>query len=211
MQLIRGFIISAFQDDYRMMAGFAGGPAPGVEFRAFSPVMLWAMPIVLVPRVMLSQVMLWAMPIGLLSQVMLWAMPIVMLSKAFSLLGCSAEYRDRELPIFSITAHTKCPISPQAESLTHHNLGHRPKTGHRPRSGYCPRSEPPSGSGHCPSSPREVHPLISGHYPKSSHRPRLSATCRKRTANRSAPHPGSRHHLRSNHQHRHNTMLQKLI
>lgn len=85
MQLKRGIIISAFQADYRMMVGNVRGSVPGGEFRAFSPVMVWAL-------------------------------PIVLLSKAFSLLGYSAVYLVRALL-----------ISPQAESLPYHNLGHRPK------------------------------------------------------------------------------------
>jgi len=147
MQLKRGIIISAFQADYRMMVGNVRGSVPGGEFRAFSPVMLWAL-------------------------------PIVLLSKAFSLLGYIAVYQFLMLPFSRIIAHTKCLISPQAESLTYHNPGHRP------------------GSG-CPS--------------RSGHRPRLSATRSKPTASRSTRRLGSEHLLMPNHQHRHYTLLQKII
>lgn len=180
MQLKRGIIISAFQADCRMMVGYVGGPAPGGEFRAFSLVMLWALLIGL-----LSLVILWALPIFLLSPVMLWALPIVVLSKAFSLLGCSAMCQLRTLL-----------ISPQAESLIHHNLGHRPRSAHRPRSSHIPRS------GHIPGSGR---PLISVPCP------RLSTTCSKPTTSRYACHPGSKHHLLSNHQYSHPAMLWKII
>jgi len=50
MQLKRGIIISALQADYRMMNGYVCGFAPGGEFRAFSPVVLWALPTVLLSK-----------------------------------------------------------------------------------------------------------------------------------------------------------------
>lgn len=102
MQLIRGIIMSALQADYRMMAGYAGVTALGREFRAFSPLVLWTLPIVV------------------LSLVILWTLPIVVLCKAFSLLSYSAVNLVRVLS-----------ISPQTESLIYHNLGHRPRSGHR--------------------------------------------------------------------------------
>jgi hypothetical protein len=50
MQLIRGIIISALQSESRMMDGYLRGPAPGWELRAFSPVILWTLPIVLLSK-----------------------------------------------------------------------------------------------------------------------------------------------------------------
>lgn len=88
MQLNKGNTFSALQADYRMMAGYVRYSMTDGEFRAVSPVMLWAL-------------------------------PIVLLSKAFSLLGCSAVYLVRAIS-----------SSSQAESLTYHNLGHRPRSGH---------------------------------------------------------------------------------
>jgi hypothetical protein len=167
-------IIPALQADYRMMMDdYLRGPAPGGELRAFSPVMLWAL-------------------------------PIVLLSKAFSLLGFSAVHQLRALSnllykafCFSpIAAHQRRSISSQAESLIHHNLGHRPRSAHRPRSSHIPRS------GHIPGSGR---PLISVPCP------RLSTTCSKPTPSRYACHPGSKHHLLSNHQYSHPAMLWKII
>lgn len=114
-RLKRGIIISALQSDCRQIAGYAGGEAPGVEFRAFSLVVL----------------VLWTLPIVVLSLVILWTLPLVVLCKAFSLLSYSAVYRVRAL----------LPISLQAESLTYHNLGHRPRSGCRPGSGQRPGTE----------------------------------------------------------------------
>jgi hypothetical protein len=50
MQLNKGNTLSAFQADYRMMVGNVRGSVPDGEFRAFSPFMLWALPIVLLSK-----------------------------------------------------------------------------------------------------------------------------------------------------------------
>lgn len=134
-RLKRGIIISALQSDCRQIAGYAGVTAQGMEFRAFSLVVL----------------VLWTLPIVVLSLVILWALPLVVLCKAFSLLSYSAVNLVRVLS-----------ISPQAESLTYHNLGHRPRSGHHPRS---------------------------GDHPRSGHRSRLCATHSKPTASRSVHYP----------------------
>ncbi|SHJ31696.1 hypothetical protein SAMN05444280_11627 [Tangfeifania diversioriginum] len=153
MRLKRAIIISAFQADYQMMVGNVSGPAPGGEFRAFSPVMLWAM-------------------------------PIVLLSKAFSLLGYRAVYLVRVLS-----------ISLQAESLTYHNLGHRPRPGNHSR------PDPYLMSTHLYMAARSFMTV---------HRPRLSATRSKRTAARSACRSGSEHLPISNYHYGYPAMLQKI-
>lgn len=50
MQLYRRIIIYAFQSDCRMIGGYLRMPVLGGEFRAFSPVMLWTLPIVLLSK-----------------------------------------------------------------------------------------------------------------------------------------------------------------
>lgn len=50
MQLITGIFISALQADYRMMVGYLQNPVAEEEIRAFSPDMLWTMPIVMLSK-----------------------------------------------------------------------------------------------------------------------------------------------------------------